>query len=150
MRQKTSLENHDLSKLWKNFLSQRNKINGQTTNELISLAVYSPTYFDKFDARNQFERWVALEVGSFENVPKGMKTFVLPRGLYAIFSHKGISTDYSVFQYIFSTWLPSSDYLLDNRPHLEILGDRYKNNDPNSEEEILIPVKNKDVGDGLN
>lgn len=29
-------------------------------------------------------------------------------------------------------WLPNSDYLLDDRPHFELLGDKYKNNDPNS------------------
>jgi len=37
--------------------------------------------------------------------------------------------------------VPSSDYELDNRPQFEILGQKYKNNDPSSEEEIWIPVK---------
>ena len=34
-------------------------------------------------------------------------------------------------------------YILDNRPHFEVLGGKYKNNDSNSEEEIWIPVKQK-------
>jgi len=38
--------------------------------------------------------------------------------------------------YIFSDWLPKSDYELDEKPHFEILGEKYKNDDPNSEEEI--------------
>lgn len=38
--------------------------------------------------------------------------------------------------YIFATWLPSSAYVLDNRPHFEVLGAKYKSNDPGSEEEI--------------
>jgi AraC family transcriptional regulator len=37
----------------------------------------------------------------------------------------------------------SKEYELDDRPHFEILGDKYKNNDPNSEEEIWIPIKLK-------
>jgi AraC family transcriptional regulator len=45
------------------------------------------------------------------------------------------------FTYIFTRWLPASGYQLDNRPHFEILGDKYKNNDPESEEEIWIPVR---------
>jgi len=72
-----------------------------------------------------------------------METFVLPGGLYAVFDYKGLSTDNSIFQYIFENWLPNSDYILDNRAHFEVLGDKYKNNDPTSEEEIWIPIKAK-------
>ncbi len=39
--------------------------------------------------------------------------------------------------------LPNSEYELENRPHFEVLGEKYKNNDPNSEEEIWIPIKKK-------
>ncbi len=65
-----------------------------------------------------------------------------PSGLYAVFIHKGdASTAPKTFEYIFGTWLPNSEYLLDNRPHFEILGEKYKNEDPNSEEEVWIPIK---------
>jgi AraC family transcriptional regulator len=43
--------------------------------------------------------------------------------------------------YIFNTWLPKSGYQLDRRPHFEILGEKYKNNNPDSEEEIWIPIQ---------
>jgi AraC family transcriptional regulator len=39
--------------------------------------------------------------------------------------------------------MPNSDYVLDNKTHFEILGDKYRNNDPESEEEIWIPVQPK-------
>jgi len=67
----------------------------------------------------------------------------LKGGLYAVFDYKGSSNDISIFQYIFGTWLQNSDFLLDDRPHFEVLGDKYKNADPNSEEEIWIPIKKK-------
>jgi AraC family transcriptional regulator len=67
----------------------------------------------------------------------------LTGGLYAVFDYKGLSTDNSIFQFIFGTWLPSSEYDLDDRPHFEVLGNKYKNNDPTSEEEIWIPIKMK-------
>jgi AraC family transcriptional regulator len=38
-----------------------------------------------------------------------------------------------------------SAYDLDNRPHFEILGEKYKNESPDSEEELWIPVKLKAV-----
>ncbi|MEP1984886.1 MAG: GyrI-like domain-containing protein, partial [Maribacter dokdonensis] len=40
-------------------------------------------------------------------------------------------------------WIPNSEYQLDGRPHFEVLGAKYKNNDPNSEEEVWIPIKAK-------
>ena len=72
-----------------------------------------------------------------------METYSLAGGLYAVFDYKGSSTDPSIFQHIFGTWLPNSEYMLDDRPHFEVLGDKFKNNDPNSEEEIWIPIKTK-------
>jgi len=57
--------------------------------------------------------------------------------------YKGSSADNSIFQYIYGQWLPNSNYLLDDKPHFEVLGEKYKNNDPNSEEEIWIPIKDK-------
>jgi len=59
-----------------------------------------------------------------------METVTLPGGLYAVFDYKGPSNDFSIFQYIFSTWLTGSGYKLDKRPHFEVLGEKYKNNDP--------------------
>ena len=63
--------------------------------------------------------------------------------MYAVFEYKGLNTDTKIFEFIFGIWLPSSKYNMDNRPHFEILGEKYKNNDPNSEEEIWIPIKLK-------
>ena len=77
------------------------------------------------------------------SLPNGMDTLVLKGGLYAVFDHKGSGADTSIFQYIYGTWIPNSEYVLDERPHFEVLGENYKNNDPNSEEEIWIPVKKK-------
>jgi len=45
--------------------------------------------------------------------------------------------------YIMSQWLPNSKYILDHRPHFELLGAKYKNNSPDSEEEVWIPIKEK-------
>jgi len=107
------------------------------------MSIYSPTYFTEFRLTNEFEKWASVEVSDYDNIPNDLEIFVLTGGLYAVFDYKGSSTDNSIFQFIFGTWLPGSAYFLDDRPHFEVLGDKYKNNDPTSEEEIWIPVKSK-------
>ena len=110
---------------------------------MISMQVYSSLYYADFKPSNEFEKWATVEVTDFDIVPNEMEPFTLTGGLYAVFDYKGSSTDNSIFQYIFATWLPSSEYQLDDRPHFEVLGDKYKNNDPSSEEEIWIPIRKK-------
>lgn len=136
-----SLVNNRTGELWKNFMPLRQHISHPVSADLISMQVYPASHFIQFNPANEFEKWATVEVHDFDNIPEGLETFTLPGGLYAVFDYKGSSSDPSVFQYIFGTWLPQSGYQLDNRPHFEVLGDKYKNNDPESEEEIWIPVR---------
>ena len=142
-RLKMSFADYRISELWGRFGSKRKEVTNNLNGDLISLVVYQPTHFIDFKPTNEFERWATIEVTNFGNVPPEMETYDLQGGLYAVFEHKGVNTDNSIFQYILETWLPSSVYELDNRPHFEVLGEKYKNNDPESEEEIWIPIKEK-------
>lgn len=139
-RLKMSLADNKTSELWQSFMPVRNRITNHLSTDLISLSVYPTGYFSDFNPTNEFEKWAAVEVYDFKNIPEEMERFTIPAGLYAIFHNKGLNTDTNIFQYIFRTWLPNSEYILDNRPHFEVLGEKYKNNDPDSEEEIWIPV----------
>jgi AraC family transcriptional regulator len=129
------------AQLWQSFMPRRREITSSIGTSLYSLQVYLPSHFDNFDPNNAFDKWALVEVANFDHVPDGMEAFTLIGGLYAVFAYKGSSTDTRIFEYIFTNWLPSSGYALDDRPHFEILGDQYKNEDPNSEEEIWIPIK---------
>lgn len=139
-RIKMSLANNKTAELWRSFMPRRKEIKNNRSNELISMQVYDQS-LDLGNFNQVFEKWAAVEVSDFDSIPNEMEPFVLSGGLYAIFLYKGSSTDSRIFQYIFGTWLPNSGYTLDNRPHYEILGEKYKNADPNSEEEICIPIK---------
>ena len=136
-----SLAENKTGLLWSTFMPRRHEVLNQNNNDLISLQIYGPQHFNAFNPKNEFIKWACVEVNSFENLPAGMETLTLQAGTYAIFDYKGLNTDNSIFQYIFGSWLPSSLYVLDDRPHFEILGEKYKNNDPDSEEEIWIPIK---------
>jgi AraC family transcriptional regulator len=128
--------------LWRSFMPQRKSITNAVASDLISMQVYDEEYsFKNFNPAATFEKWAAVEVSDFKNVPDGMETFVLKSGLYAVFQHRGgPATGFKTFSYIFGEWLPASEYELDARPHFELLGEKYKGSEPDSEEEIWIPV----------
>lgn len=130
-----------VSELWRRFMAAKNQICNSLGPDLFSVSNYPPSFFTEFHTDNPFEKWAALEVADFTQVPPGMETYIIPAGLYAVFNYKGLSSDNTIFRDILNVWLPDSAYILDERPHFEILGDKYKNNDPESEEEIWIPIK---------
>ena len=131
--------------LWQSFMPRLKQIKNKISADLFSLQLYNEDYnFKQFNPTAYFTKWAATEVSSFNDVPANMETLIIPQGLYAVFLHKGSNEDNSTFQYIFQTWLPASEqYMLDARPHFELLGKKYKNGDSSSEEEIWIPIKFK-------
>lgn len=143
-RMTMSYSNYRIEELWGSFMPKRREITNNLTNDLISLVVYSPIHFLDFKPTNNFERWATVEVENFNKVPSEMETYILSSGLYAVFNYRGMSSESSAFfQYIFNEWIPNSDYLVDNRAHFEILGEKYRPNDPLSEEAIFIPIKQR-------
>ena len=142
-RIQTCIANDKTFELWKSFMPHHHQIKNKITEELISMQVFPPAFdFSNFNIQAEFEKWATAEVSEFQMIPEGMETYIIPSGLYAVFLHKGPASDgQKTFQYIFGTWLPNSIYALDSRPHFEILGEKYKNNDPDSEEEIWVPIK---------
>ena len=139
-----SYANYTIGQLWGGFMPRRKEITNNVSTDLISMVVYKPNHFVNFNPENEFVRWAAVEVKDFDNIPNEMEPYILSNGLYAVFQYKGLSSGSAAFyQYIYSDWLPNSEYQLDNRPHFEILGEKYKNDDPTSEEEVWIPIKMK-------
>jgi AraC family transcriptional regulator len=139
-QQRMSLVHNQTGLLWQGFMQQRSQL--AAVNDLLySLQLYAADYFTAFNPSNEFTKWALAEVNDATNLPHGFELFYLPGGLYAVFDHKGSGTE--IFQEIFLKWLPHSGFVLDDRPHFEVLGEKYKNNSHDSEEEIWIPVKKK-------
>lgn len=132
------------AELWQSFMPLRNSIPNHKGTELYSIEVYPAGFHEAIDLTRHFQKWAAVEVSSLDNIPDSMESLVSPAGQYAVFRYRGLPTEAMPFyQYIFNQWLPASEYLLDNRPHLAIMGDAYKHNQPDSEEDICIPVRLK-------
>ena len=143
-RIKMSYTDNKTHELWRSFMTGRKEIQNSIGTELYSVEVYPPAFFENFNPGNDFEKWAAIEVTDFDNIPDSMETIIIPEGNYAVFVHKGLAGKApETYGFIFKIWLPGSEFLLDNRPHLAIMGEKYKNEDPDSEEEIWIPVKTK-------
>jgi len=141
IRLQMSFANNKTAQLWQTFMPRRGELHAVGT-ELYSIEVYPPQFFAPMNPTAVFEKWAAVEVKPTQSLPDGIETITTPAGLYAVFLYRGASSAAAqTYQYILGTWLPASDYSLDDRPHFAVMGEKYKNNDPDSEEELWFPVK---------
>lgn len=145
IRRQLALSDGTIPELWKAFMPRRNEIANAVSANLYSVSVYQPPFNPQtFTTQTLFTKWAARQVTNFNHVPEGMQTLVIPSGDYAVFLYKGAPQNFAPFyRSIFFEWLPASNYVLDDRPHFELLDHRYSNNNPNSEEEIWVPVRAK-------
>lgn len=146
MRIRMSFADNRTGQLFGSFMPRRKEIASSVTNDIFCLQNYGDDFdFQHLDPTAEFEKWAVVEVADMDSVPAGMETLKLPGGVYAVFDHRGgPATAQQTFRYIFDTWLPASGYAIDNRPHFEILGEKYKGGGPDSEEEVCIPIKSNE------
>lgn len=131
--------------LFRDFMPRRNEIGCRVSNDIFCVSIYDDQSDPaNFNPTSIFEKWAAVEVEDFDHIPEGMERLELPGGLYAVFDHKGgPAAAPRTFGFIFGTWLAGSDYSIDKRPHFEVLGEKYGDGGPDSEEEIWLPIKPK-------
>jgi len=142
MHAKMSLLKDTTYQLFSTFMPRRKEIVAVNTF-IFDLKTYPKDYFMQFNPAALFTKWALVEVAHFDAIPNNMESFDLEAGLYAVFKHKGQLTDNSIFTYIFTEWLPKSAYVLDQRPHFDIMNEKSKTNDANAEQEIWIPIQEK-------
>lgn len=142
---KMSFTNNKTMELWQSFMPRRKEITNPLGTELYSVELYNDRmFFKNFDPTKEFEKWAGIKVSEFDNVPNGLETLIIPKGEYAVFHYKGKPSEaQSTYQYIYGQWIPNSEYELDDRPHFALMGEKYKGEDPESEEEFWIPIRKK-------
>ncbi len=140
----SSLAKDKTYNLWSGFMTRRKEIKNVIGNDFFSIQVYPADFEMKdFTPNTVFKKWAAIEVSSAEHIPTKMDLLIIPASTYAVFTHVGpASSFYLTANYIYSEWLPFSDFALDDQPHFEVMGDKYLGHEnPNSEEEVWIPIK---------
>ena len=141
-----SVVNDRTFELFSRFMKQRKEIMNNVDTDLICMQVYDPIAdFRNFTINTEFEKWAAVEVLDFDIIPEGMEMHTIEGGLYAVFIHYGPPQTYGQTTYpmIFHQWLPSSEYVLDQRTHFMVMGAKYNPTSADSEEEIWVPVRGK-------
>lgn len=140
-----SLAHNRTRELWQSFMPGVKTITNRIGTELYSVELYhDPVFFRTFDPIKEFDKWAAVRVSDHDYIPYEMEPLVIPEGLYAVFHYKGKPSDaQKIYQYIYSEWTPASGYELDNRPHFARMGEKYKGEHPDSEEELWIPISKK-------
>jgi len=138
-----SFADNKTGELWRSFAPRKKEIKNPVGADLYSMEIYPDSYFfNKFDPSTIFEKWAAVAVSGFDEVPDDMETFTIPSGLYAVFTYKGKPSEaHETFRFIYGTWLPQSGYVMDDRPYFALMGEKYKGEDPDSEEEFWIPIR---------
>jgi len=141
----STLENNSSTTLWQSFMPHVKDIQNRTSHVLVAMQVYDSTIpFEHFTPQTPFTIWAAAEVTVADDIPIGMEHYILNGGEYAVFLHIGEPWLFpKTWSYIMNEWLPTSGYELDSREHFAVMGAMYKHNQPDSQEEIFIPVKKK-------
>jgi AraC family transcriptional regulator len=144
MRAQMSYAMYNATAVWQRFMPRRKEIKNSIGNDLYSIQVFGANYWKQFDPTVSFDKWVGVAVLNTDVIPLDMETLLIPAGLFVVFTFVGDETKApAFFEQIYAHWLPNSIYDLDDRPHFEILGEKYKRFDPTSEETVWIPVKLK-------
>lgn len=130
--------------LWMDFMPRRRLVEKVVGTALYSFECYPEGFHKVFNPHALFVKWAAVKVAATDSIPVNMEVLNVPAGEYAVFQYKGKASDASSFyESIYTKWLPATGYTLDERPHFTVMGERYKNEDPESEEEIWIPIRLK-------
>ena len=99
--QEMSMTNNKTFQLFSQFMPRKKEILNQKGKAVFDLILYPKNYFLAFNPAKTFVKWALMEVSTIDEVPEGMRSFVLEGGRYAVFKQKGLATDSSIFEYIY-------------------------------------------------
>lgn len=138
-----SFQDNKTALLWQRFMPVKMSFTNGKSDLLYSVEVYPTNFFTQpVDPNKQFEKWAGMLWRENDQLPENWEILTVPQGKYAVFIFQGKHELAAAFyQNIFMNWLPKASLIVDDRPHFALMDERYKMNDPESVEEIWIPVK---------
>jgi len=83
-----SLIDNQTQALWQDFMPRRELITNRIGNDYYSVQNYTTDYFEHFNPSKTFEKWAAVAVKAFENIPEDMESFTLPTGFMPFLNTK--------------------------------------------------------------
>lgn len=142
----TSLSNNRLPGLWEEFMRFHRFHKDLFVAAGVGYGIcetQQTTYTKNGDV--SFAAMVGSPVNDFDKLPSSfpLEKKVLRPGKYAVFTHWGTFANlFKTYQYIFGTWLQTTQAELDNREDFEMYEREVLSfDDPNNEVKIFIPIK---------
>lgn len=135
-----SLADNNITELWKEFMTTLGKYNLIKSQDYYSIQNYQEN-LHMLNSESQFELIAAIKENDQSKTIPDLGSYETQAGKYAVFLHSGMHQDFfKTHSFIMEQWLPSSKFTLSHRPHFQHMFPDYNVNDPQAEEEIFIPV----------
>ena len=137
-----SLAEDSTMELWQRFMPNKKQIRNLLCTEVYSVNIYPENVsFFNFTEQTVFTKWACTEVSAVDEIPEGMEVLMLEGGTYLVEEHKGPANEiHKTYDRIFTDIIPHANFSVDQRPHFEVLGEKYLGMHPDSKEDIWIPI----------
>lgn len=128
-----------LSKEWARFINEAHTIKNKTVPE----CYYQVQYWSENQELGGLFFFTGTEVTEAADLNPLFVVKTIPKGKYLRFIHKGLSNKVGyTYKYIYTQFLPDTDYKLTKALNFEFYGEKYKGPcNEQSESEIFIPVE---------
>lgn len=124
--------------LWGKFVPERQKLKRKNQDDWgICICL------DEKKAGRPGECWymAGCEIENGSELPDGFEKTIVPKGKYAVFTHKGSLDKLGMtYKYIFGSWIHTSKNQLREAPDLELYDERFLPGRDDSELDIYIPI----------
>ncbi|MFQ8705676.1 MAG: helix-turn-helix domain-containing protein [Thomasclavelia sp.] len=113
---------HVIGKCWHKLHKNKTKIIDRLDQQFL-IGVNDYSEFKTIKSKPIFNFIAGAEVSTFNQIPKEMKTFILPASKYIIFVYKGRSEDsvQPIVDYIYHEWLLNSSCQLNEKNRYDIV-----------------------------
>lgn len=130
--------------LFSRFMPLIGKTRNMFSSEVYDVRVFPEHYTGS--PSEDFMKFAAVEVKDLKMLPEDFVQLPEINGAFAVFRHKGSADEgHKTFHFIFTEWFPNSEFVMDNRPHFDILPPGYSPMDKNAIHEIWIPVTSRSI-----
>jgi AraC-like DNA-binding protein/predicted transcriptional regulator YdeE len=129
-----------LPPLWEAFLARVHEVANAETDVLYGAVIPIP-------GKEQLDYLAGALVHGQPQIPKGMAVLSVPAATYAEFTHRGFPMELNqTVNYIYGSWLLTSDMRHSYGPDLELYGADYVPNSRDSVVRYAIPVRRRSAG----
>lgn len=144
MMERIVMPNNTIGQLWEEFNKRFGEIKNLVVDDMACYGVADNMATEVYS----FDETVAKEVSSFEDIPEGMVTKVIPAKKYLVFTHKGFIVGKNgemnlnkTYEDIYGKVIPSLDFEVDSSFNFELYDERFSHDSEDSEFDIYVPIK---------